>query len=271
MIYFCFSEFGVDRKINSIVLVCVWFSEDFKCLIEFKVIFSQKFKIDSYNYFGCCIVEMFDGWLMLSLGECFSQMQSVQILDNYLGKIVCVGKDGSVFVDNFFVNMFGVLFEIWSYGYCNFQGLIFDVKGQFWQYEYGLQGGDEFNLIWLKLNYGWFVIIYGENYGGGKIGEGIVVKVGMEQFIVKWVFFIVFLGLVCLRSDCYGVVWQNSFFIGLLKFGYLECVEFDVGNCFVQQEKFFFDVGCLCDVCEGLDGLFYLVLESVGCIVCVMF
>ncbi|MBW8846535.1 MAG: PQQ-dependent sugar dehydrogenase [Burkholderiales bacterium] len=266
-IYFCFSEPSADKKSNSTALARAHLSDDLKRLTDVKVIFSQKPKVDSHNHFGCRIVEMPDGKLMLSLGERFSQKESAQTLDNHLGKIVRVGKDGSVPADNPFVNTPGALPEIWSYGHRNSQGLTLDAKGQLWQHEHGPQGGDELNLIKPKLNYGWPVITYGENYGGGKIGDGIAAKAGMEQPIVKWVPSIAPSGLVRLKSAKYGPAWQNSFFIGSLKFGYLERVKLDADNRPVEQEKLFPDAGRMRDVREGPDGLLYLVLESSGRVV----
>ncbi len=266
-IYFCFAEPSADRKSNSTALARARLSEDSKRLTDVKVIFSQKPKVESKHHFGCRIVEMPDGKLMLSMGERYSGMQSAQTLDNHLGKIVRIGKDGSVPADNPFVNTPGALPEIWSYGHRNSQGLTLDDKGQLWEHEHGPQGGDELNLIRPKLNYGWPVITYGENYGGGKIGDGIFAKAGMEQPVVKWVPSIAPSGLVRLKSAKYGPAWQGNFFIGSLKFGYLERVKLDADNRPMEQEKLFADAGRMRDVREGPDGLLYLLLEAHGSLV----
>lgn len=266
-IYFCFSEPSADKKTNSTALARARLSEDLKRLTDVKVIFSQQPKVDSQLHFGCRIAEAPDGKLFLSLGERYKAMQSAQTLDNHLGKIVRVNKDGSVPADNPFVKTAGALPEIWSYGHRNSQGLTFDDKGRLWQHEHGPQGGDELNLINPKLNYGWPVITYGENYGGGKIGDGIAAKAGMEQPIVKWVPSIAPSGLVKLKSAKYGPAWQGSFFIGSLKFGYLERVKLGTDDRLAEQEKLFEGTGRLRDVREGPDGLLYLVLEGHGRIV----
>lgn len=266
-IYFCFSEPAAVGKGNSTALARARLSDDLKRLTDLKVIFSQKPKVESHNHFGCRIVEMPDGRLILSLGERYSQMQSAQTLDNHLGKLVRVGKDGSVPSDNPFVKTPGALPEIWSYGHRNSQGLTLDAQGRLWEHEHGPQGGDELNLIRPGLNYGWPVITYGENYGGGKIGDGLFAKDGMEQPLVKWVPSIAPSGLVRLRSDRYGPAWQGSFFIGSLKFGYLERVKLDADNRPAEQEKLFPEAGRLRDVREGPDGLLYLVLETSGKVV----
>ncbi|MFG6463489.1 PQQ-dependent sugar dehydrogenase [Roseateles sp. DXS20W] len=265
-IYFCFAEPGAD-KTNGTALARAKLSADNKRLTDVKVIFSQVPKMDSKLHFGCRIAEAQDGKLFLSLGERYKGMDRAQTLDNHFGKIVRVGKDGSVPADNPYVNTPGALPEIWTYGHRNSQGLAFDEKGQLWQHEHGPQGGDELNLIRPKQNYGWPVITYGENYGGGKIGDGIFAKAGMEQPIVKWVPSIAPAGLAKLRSAKYGPAWQGNFFIGSLKFGYLERVKLDADNRPAEQEKLFEGAGRMRDVREGPDGLLYLVLEASGKIV----
>jgi glucose/arabinose dehydrogenase len=266
-IYFCFSEPGADRKTNSTALARARLSEDARRLSDVKVLFSQQPKVESKHHFGCRIAEAADGTLFLSLGERFSGMQRAQTLDNHLGKVVRIGKDGRVPADNPYVNTAGALPEIWSYGHRNSQGLTLDDKGQLWETEHGPQGGDELNLIKPKQNYGWPVITYGENYGGGKIGDGIFAKAGMEQPAVKWVPSIAPSGLVKLKSAKYGPAWQGSFFIGSLKFGHLARVKLDADNRPVEQEKLFPDAGRMRDVREGPDGLLYLVLEGEGRVV----
>jgi glucose/arabinose dehydrogenase len=266
-LYFCFSEAGTDKKTNSTALASAKLSADNRRLTDVKVIFSQQPKMDSTAHFGCRIVEAPDGKLFLSLGERFKGMQSAQTLDNHLGKIIRINKDGSAPADNPFTKTPGALPEIWSYGHRNSQGLTLDEKGRLWQHEHGPQGGDELNLIQPKLNYGWPVITYGENYGGGKIGDGIAAKAGMEQPIVKWVPSIAPAGLVKLKSAKYGPAWQGSFFIGSLKFGYLERVKLGADDRLAEQEKLFEGAGRMRDVREGPDGLLYLVLEAAGKVV----
>ena len=266
-IYFCYSEPSADKKTNSTALASAKLSDDLKRLSDVKVLFSQLPKMESGLHFGCRIVEMPDGKLMLSLGERYKGMEKAQTLDNHLGKIVRVGKDGSVPADNPFVKTPGALPEIWSYGHRNIQGMTVDAQGRLWEHEHGPQGGDELNLIQPKLNYGWPAITYGENYGGGRIGEGIAAKAGMEQPLVKWVPSIAPAGLVKLKSARYGAAWQGSFFVGSLKFGNLERVKLDADNRPVEQEKLFADAGRMRDVREGPDGLLYLVLEGLGQVV----
>ena len=73
-------------------------------------------------------------------------------------------------------------------------------------HEHGPQGGDEINLPQPGRNYGWPVITYGENYGGGKIGDGLTQKAGTEQPLHYWVPSIAPSGMAFLTSDRYGAM-----------------------------------------------------------------
>jgi hypothetical protein len=152
-------------------------------------------------------------------------MQDAQTLDNHLGKVMRVGKDGSVPRDNPFVNRAGALPEIWSFGHRNPQGATLGPDGGLWIHEHGPQGGDEINLPQPGRNYGWPVITFGEQYGGGPIGAGITAKVGMEQPLHHWTPSIAPSGMAFLTSDRYGSAWKGSLFVGSLKFQFLDRIE----------------------------------------------
>ncbi len=266
-IYFCFTEAAADKKTNGTALASARLSEDAASVSAVKVIFRQAPKLEGRHHFGCRIVETPDGKIVLTLGERYTGMQRAQTLDSHLGKTIRIEKDGRVPADNPFTAKPGALPEIWSYGHRNSQGATLDAQGRLWTHEHGPQGGDELNLIRPGLNYGWPVITYGENYGGGKIGDGITAKDGMEQPVVQWTPSIAPSGLAFLKSARYGAGWQGSFFVGSLKFGYLERVKLDANLKVVEQEKLFEGAGRMRDVREGPDGLLYLVLEATGRVV----
>jgi len=103
-------------------------------------------------------------------------------------------------------------------------------------HEHGPQGGDEVNRVQPGKNYGWPVITYGENYGGGKIGAGITRQNGMEQPLHYWVPSIAPSGLAWVSSSRYGADWQGSLVVGALKSRMLERLKFD-GDRLVAHEK----------------------------------
>jgi glucose/arabinose dehydrogenase len=258
-IYFCFSETGEGG--NSTALARAKLTADSRSLTDAKIIFRQLPKIDSRVHFGCRIVEAPDGNLFLTLGERFTRMQDAQTLDNHHGKIVRITKDGGVPPDNPFVKRSGALPEIWSLGHRNLQGAALDGTGRLWTIEHGPQGGDELNHPEAGKNYGWPIITYGENYGGGKIGEGITEKPGLEQPVHYWKPSIAPSGMAFLTSDRYGPAWKNSVFVGSLKFKYLARLPLD-GDRAGPEERVIDLEGRVRDVRQGPDGFLYVLIEA---------
>ena len=275
-LYFCFSEPAPVGNGNSTALARATLSADATRLEDVKVIFSQQPKVASTAHFGCRIVESRapgvkgqpDGKLFLTLGERFSRKEDAQKLGNHLGKLIRINKDGSVPKDNPFVGKAGALPEIWSYGHRNAQGATLAPDGTLWMHEHGPQGGDEINLPKPGANYGWPVITYGENYGGGKIGEGLTEKAGMEQPLHYWVPSIAPSGMAFLTSERYdqpGNVWRGNLFVGSLKFGYLDRIELSepFGGKVVRESKLLAELGeRIRDVRQGPDGLLYVLTDS---------
>jgi glucose/arabinose dehydrogenase len=264
-IYFCYSE-AANAKTggsgNSTALASARLSNDATRLEQVKVLFSQQPKFDSRAHFGCRIVENGDGTLFLTLGDRFSRKEDAQTLNNHHGKIVRIRKDGSTPSDNPFVGKAGALPEIWSIGHRNSQGAALGPDGTLWTHEHGAQGGDEINHPQAGKNYGWPVITYSENYGGGKIGDGITAKAGMEQPVYQWTPSIAPSGMTFLRSDRYGKEWQGDLFVGSLKFRYLARLELKDGKV-VREEKLLQDFKQrIRDVREGPDGLLYVLTDE---------
>lgn len=273
VLYFCFSEPAPSGNANSTALARATLSADETRLENLTIIFSQKPKVTSTAHFGCRIVESrapgvggkADGKLFLTLGERFSRKEDAQKLDNHLGKIVRINKDGTVPSDNPFVGKPGALPEIWSYGHRNSQGATLAPDGSFWMHEHGPQGGDEINLPRPGANYGWPAITYGENYGGGKIGDGLTEKAGMEQPLHYWVPSIAPSGMAFLTSERYGKGWHGNLFVGSLKFAYLDRIELSqpFAGKVVRESKLLTEVGeRIRDVRQGPDGLLYVLTDS---------
>ena len=267
-LYVCFSEPALAGAAgNSTALARARLSEDRTRLEDVRVIFSQRPKVASSLHFGCRIVEGMkdgrpDGTLFLTLGERFQRMPDAQTLDNHHGKIVRIGKDGSVPKDNPFVGRAGALPEIWSYGHRNPQGATLGPDGRLWMHEHGPQGGDEINLPQPGRNYGWPVITFGEQYGGGPIGAGITAKAGMEPPLHHWTPSIAPSGMAFLTSDRYGAAWKGSLFVGSLKFQFLNRVEL-AGGQVVREERLLTDLGeRIRDVRQGPDGWLYVLTDN---------
>lgn len=259
-LHFCFSEPGPGG--NSTALASARLSDDRTRLEQVRVIFSQRPKVGSRLHFGCRIVQAGDGHLFLTLGDRYHRMHDAQTLDNHHGKVVRIAPDGAVPPDNPFARRADALPQIWSLGHRNVQGAALAPDGTLWTIEHGPQGGDELNRTLAGRNYGWPVITYGENYGGGRIGEGITQRAGLEQPVHHWTPSIAPSGMAWLRSDRYGTDWQGSVFTGSLKFRYLTRLKMADGRV-VAEEKLLADIGQrVRDVREGPDGLLYLLTDD---------
>ena len=259
-IYLCYSEPGPGG--NSTALARARLSADAARLEDLKVIFSQQPKVASRLHFGCRIAEAPDGTLFLTLGDRYHRMQDAQTLDNHHGKVVRIHKDGSVPPDNPFVNRTGARPEIWSLGHRNLQGAAIAPDGRLWTSEHGPQGGDEINRPEAGRNYGWPVITYGENYGGGAIGDGITAKAGLEQPLHQWTPSIAPAGMTFVTSDRYGPGFKGSLLVASLKFRYLSRLVLD-GARVVREEKLLPDIGeRLRDVAEAPDGTLYVLTDA---------
>ncbi len=262
IVYFCYSEPDATGAANSTALARGQLSADRTRLENVKVIFSQQPKVASRAHFGCRIVESQDGNLFLTLGDRFSRKEDAQKLDNHHGKVVRVAKDGSVPKDNPFVGKAGALPEIWSYGHRNGQGAALAPDGRYWMTEHGPQGGDEINIPQAGRNYGWPVITYGENYGGGKIGDGLTAKAGLEQPVHYWVPSIAPSGMAFVTSDKYGAAWKGNLFVGSLKFGYLDRIELKDGKVVAEHKLLTDGKARIRDVKQGPDGLLYVLTDE---------
>jgi glucose/arabinose dehydrogenase len=258
MLYLCFSQPGAGGA--GTALASARLATDLKRLEDVKIIFSQNPKVGGGNHFGCRIVEARDGTLFLTLGDRYSQMANAQTLDNHHGKVVRINKDGTVPKDNPFAARAGALPEIWSYGHRNLQGATLSPDGVLWTHEHGPQGGDEINVPRAGVNHGWPVITYGENYGGGKIGDGQTARAGMEQPLHYWVPSIAPSGMAFLTSDRYGAAMKGNLFVGSLKFQYVNRIEL-AGAKVVREHKI--NIGeRVRDVRQGPDGLLYVLTDS---------
>jgi glucose/arabinose dehydrogenase len=258
-LYFCFSEPGPGG--NSTALARARLAADSSRLEDVKVIFSQKPKVASSLHFGCRIVEAPGGLLFLTLGDRYQRMADAQTLDNHLGKVVRVTKDGAPAPGNPFIDRAGALPEIWSYGHRNSQGAALGPDGRLWMHEHGPQGGDEINLPQPGRNYGWPVVTFGENYGGGRIGEGITARAGMEPPARYWVPSIAPSGMAFLTSDRYGPAFKGNLFVGSLKFGYLARLEL-AGGTVGREHKLLENGERVRDVRQGPDGLLYVLTDA---------
>ena len=267
-VYFSFSEPGEDGTSGTAVARGKLGEQR---LEQVEVIFRQKPKVESNGHFGSRLVFRDDGSLFITLGDRQWPRQNnyenpeqrhPQKLDSHIGTVARINPDGSIPEDNPFADQDGALPEIWSYGHRNIQGAeLHPETRELWTGEHGPQGGDEVNLTQAGKNYGWPVITYGEQYGGGKIGEGTQ-KEGMEQPLHYWDPSIANAGMTFYTGDQFPE-WRGNLLVAALKFKLLARLELK-GDQVVHEERLFSDsLGKrLRQVVQGPDGLIYLLTDD---------
>ncbi len=211
-LYFSYSQSGLGGTGTTVARAKLTGNR----LIEQQVIFEQHPKTSGSAHFGSRLAFDPEGYLFITTGERYHSRDMAQQLDNHLGKIIRLHDDGRVPEDNPFMGKPYALPGIWSYGHRNVQGAaIHPHSGQLWTHEHGPRGGDEVNIIKAGANYGWPVVTFGQEYGGGVIGQGSTAP-GMEDPLWVWVPSIAPSGMLFYTGSEFPQ-WQGSLFIGALK------------------------------------------------------
>ncbi len=232
-------------------------------LTDKKVIFRQDPPLDNGFHFGARLAFAPDGLLYVTLGERNQYRDKAQELDNSIGKVVRVDRDGKIPDDNPFRGKGRANDAVFSYGHRNPQGAAINpATGELWIHEHGPMGGDEINVIKPGNNYGWPVVTFGREYSGGNIGEGTE-KAGMAPPLYYWVPSIAPSGMAFLTDERAGP-WRGNLFVGSLKFALLARLEIENGKV-VHEERLLAGMNDrVRDVRAGPDGALYVLTESKG-------
>lgn len=108
-----------------------------------------------HSHFGCRLLVMPDGKLLVGTGD-GAISTAPQALDNLAGKILRIGRDGSIPADNPWARSPGLRRYVWNYGHRNVQGLAMRPgTAQVFSAEHGPDYDDEVNLVTKAGNYGW--------------------------------------------------------------------------------------------------------------------
>jgi glucose/arabinose dehydrogenase len=257
-IYFSYSEPGQGGASTAVARAVL--DRDARALEDLQVIFRQQPKSGGGRHFGSRLVFAEDGTLFITIGD-RGQRNRVQNFTINRGQVIRINPDGSIPDDNPFVGVDGRLPEVWSYGHRNPQGAaLHPATGRLWLHEHAAQGGDEVNVPEAGKNYGWPVIHYGEDYGGGQFGEGTH-KAGLEQPIYYWDPSIAPSGMDFYTSDRVPS-WQGDLFVGALKFRMLVRLDVEDGE-IVHEERMLGDLRQrIRAVDQGPDGALYLLTDA---------
>ena len=200
-------------RLNGTSVATGILSADETTLTDVRVIFRQTPGWKSTYHFGSRLVFDQTGALFVTTGERSypEPRELAQDITTHIGKILRINPMGGAAPGN--PSLDGGKPEIWSYGHRNLQAAALSPSGDLWTVEHGPRGGDELNQPVQGRNYGWPVITYGEDYGGGPIGQGLTAKAGMEQPIYYWDPVIAPSGMA-FYSGALFPKWQGSLLIG---------------------------------------------------------
>lgn len=142
-----------------------------------------------------------------------------QSLASLGGKVLRLNDDGSVPIDNPFVNNPTARGEIYSYGHRGALGLaVHPETGAIFQNENGPNGGDEINLIKPGVNYGWPIVSLGRTYPGPWQTNDRPTHDIFEPPLVYWMPAIAVSGMLFYNGDALPA-WKGDIIVGALRTG----------------------------------------------------
>lgn len=199
------------------------------------------------RHFGSRIIEGLDGTIYVTTGDRGTGPGGMEAQDPMRpeGKIIRLNRDGTPAA-----TFPGHLAGVFTRGHRNPQGAAMDAQGDIWVVEHGAQGGDELNLIEANLNYGWPVISYGQNYGGGKIGVGTE-QDGMQQPVHYWDPSIAPSGLMFYQGALFPQ-WRGDVFTGSLNSDFISRLDPEGG--YAEERIAGPQTGRVRDIVEAPDG-----------------
>ncbi len=185
-----------------------------------------------------------------------------QYLGNHIGKTLRLTDTGGVPADNPFVDVPGVLPEIFTYGNRNGYGLAFHPEtGALWQVEIGPMGGDEINILEAGGNYGWPLVSTGRNYSGTPVSEQPWHRPGMIDPRLFWVPQISPSGLMFYTGELFPN-WRNNVLVGSLSGQQIQRIALDQPGQAEQRFPLLGDMGLrFRDLEQGADGSIYVTTE----------
>ncbi|MEM7360196.1 MAG: PQQ-dependent sugar dehydrogenase [Pseudomonadota bacterium] len=229
-------------------------------LEDVEILFTAKPLKKTPHHYSARIAQMADGSLLMGVGDGFNYREQAQTLDNHLGKVIRIQRDGQVPSDNPWADDPQALPEIWSRGHRNMQAILVAPDGTVFANEHGPQGGDEVNIITPGLNYGWPVITYGIDYSGARISP-YTEYAGMEQPLVDWTPSIAPAGMTYYDGSQFPQ-WQGSLFTVSLAERSIRRTVVEQGK-LVSDEKVFPELNDrMRDIRTGPDGALYVLTDG---------
>jgi glucose/arabinose dehydrogenase len=262
MIYWDYAEKSTEGSILAIAKGKL--SADETKIENITVIYRANPPYKGTLQYGSRILFDKEGNLFVSTGERAGDdiRMKAQDLSTAIGKVLHLTKEGKPVANGPFANTANAKPEIYAYGFRNPEAMDWNpATGELWESEFGPRGGDEVNIVHPGKNYGWPVITYGIEYAGGKVGDGIQQKAGMEQPIYYWDPVLSPGGMTFYTGDAIAE-WKNNLFIGGLSSTHIARLVIK-DNKVVGEERLLADKGeRFRALVTGKDGALYAVTDG---------
>ena len=254
-IYLCFSKHETEGVSTALSVSSLKNNK----LVATKILFSSNNRSNSTVHFGCRIGIKGD-YVYLSIGERGNRTQS-QNPRSHAGSIIKINKyDGSLPKLSSPKNNW--LPELFTKGHRNPQGMaIYFENGDIWINEHGPKGGDEINILKAGKNYGWPIVTHGEEYFGGKVGDGIKSLKGFEDPIWYWVPSIAPSGMAFYNKDMLPE-FKGHLLVSSLKFKSIYLVMLKSGLPYSEKVYFKNKFGRIRDIEVLIDGSILIISDK---------
>ena len=258
-VYVSYAEKRDDEKYSTSVAI----GELKGSSINFNNIFQSEPPNKSKTHFGSRL-EIKNDHLFVTVGE-RQTGNLTQELDNHFGKIIRLNLDGSVPVDNPYIDIENGLNEIYMIGLRNPQGMARSpIDNELYITNHGPKGGDFFGMVIEKGNYGWDDVAWGgTDYDGTIIGDGSAWLPGLVEPIYRWIPSIAVSDIFFYEGEEFKE-WQGDVLLSSLKFQQLLKLDYENGK--VRDVSIIFEKkGRLRDVEVNNRGeVFYIIDDSKG-------
>jgi glucose/arabinose dehydrogenase len=143
---------------------------------------------------------------------------------SFTGRVIRVGRDGSIPKDNPWLSRATVPAETFAHGFKDPEGAALHPEtGELWLIDHGPQGGDEINIVRGGRDYGWPDVTYGTQYDARQadgrknvtVGTGRTSMPGVEEPVYYWVPSIAPSGMLFYTADLMPE-WKGNLFVGAM-------------------------------------------------------
>jgi glucose/arabinose dehydrogenase len=185
---------------------------------------------------------------------------------NFSGRVIRIGRDGSIPQDNPWLGRATVPAETFAHGFKDPEGAALHPEtGELWMIDHGPQGGDEINIVRGGRDYGWPDVSYGTQYDARQadgrtnvpVANGRTAMPGVEQPIYYWVPSIAPSGMLFYTGDLFPA-WKGNLFVGAMAGQHLVRLVLK-GERVVAEERLLADrMQRIREVRQGPDGAVYV-------------